>query len=533
VNLRDWQSRAIEAYDAAGAADFLLVATPGAGKTYTAMAKARRLLDAGVVVRVVVVCPTSELRSHWGRSAAAFGIQLDYAWGGDCDEARDYSGLVTTYQQVLGCAFLLRRQCSRPTLVIFDEIHHASESKAWGEALLTAFSPAVRRLAISGTPFREDGKRIPFVRYENNRSVAGFSYGYPDALGEGVVRPVAFPSYEGRMEWVASGGTVVARFEDDLGNEESSRRLRTALLSNGWVGSVLSDADQKLSSIREEHRNAGGLVLAMDMNHAKQISSMLPGSLVVVSEDPDAETKLKSFRAGDQRWLVSVRMVSEGVDIPRLRVLVYATNYLTEMFFRQAMGRIVRWTDGIEEQTAYFFIPKEPTLVEYAQRIMQERDAALRESVDRALADYPDDIETERQRSLFAPLGAEAHAAEVYYHEQGISQEEMARADSARRASGVLDITTERAALLLRAAGRPASAPPPPTVTTPPLRDEKDKLRKAIQKMVGSLSYHRGWAHKDTYMRLMSIDGAKQEEATMPQLKRRAEQLKSWLSDGK
>ena len=55
---------------------------------------------------------------------------------------------------------------SLPTLVILDEIHHAGDSKSWGDAVPTSFGYAPRRLALPGTPFPSDESPIPLVTYE-------------------------------------------------------------------------------------------------------------------------------------------------------------------------------------------------------------------------------------------------------------------------------------------------------------------------------------------------------------------------------
>jgi hypothetical protein len=71
-------------------------------------------------------------------------------------------------------------------------------------------------------------------------------------------------------------------------------------------------------------------------------------------------------------------MVSEGVDIPRLRVGVYATNTITDLFFRQAVGRLVRWTGASARQTAYMFIPDDARLRTFAGGIAEQRRHSLR-----------------------------------------------------------------------------------------------------------------------------------------------------------
>jgi superfamily II DNA or RNA helicase len=169
-----------------------------------------------------------------------------------------------------------------------------------------------------------------------------------------VVRPAYFPAVGGVMDWSASDGVVrAASFDDALGTQLANQRLRTALSLDGdWLAGVLNDAVYRLREVRRSQPNAGGLVIASDEEHARRVGELLRWELrvaakVVTSDDPDASERIASFAAGTTEWLVAVRMVSEGVDIPRLRVGVYATATTTELFFRQAVGRFVRWEPGV------------------------------------------------------------------------------------------------------------------------------------------------------------------------------------------
>jgi superfamily II DNA/RNA helicase len=73
--------------------------------------------------------------------------------------------------------------------------------------------------------------------------------------------------------------------------------------------------------------------------------------------------------------MVAVRMVSEGVDVPRLAVGVYATSTATPLFFAQAIGRYVRARRRGE--TASIFLPSVPNLMALANQLEAERDHAL------------------------------------------------------------------------------------------------------------------------------------------------------------
>jgi len=209
--------------------DFLAVATPGAGKTTFALTLASWLLHHHVVQQVTVVAPTEHLKKQWAEAAARIGIKLDpdYSAG---PLSKEYDGVAVTYAGVGVRPMLHRNRCEqRKTLVILDEIHHAGDSKSWGEACQEAFDPATRRLALTGTPFRSDTNPIPFVAYEEDnegirRSSADYTYGYGNALADGVVRPVIFLSYSGNMRWrTKAGDEVAARLGEPMTKDASDR----------------------------------------------------------------------------------------------------------------------------------------------------------------------------------------------------------------------------------------------------------------------------------------------------------------------
>ena len=425
VRLRPWQKQALERFEASERADFLAVATPGAGKTTFALTAAVTHLARHPDRRVVVVAPTQHLKLQWARAAGRLDLHLEPQWSArDGRLPSDMHGIVVTYQQVASQKRALA-QIGRDAFVIFDELHHAGDEKAWGDGIRTAFDGAARRLAISGTPFRSDTAAIPFVTYDDfGEAHSDFDYGYGDALADGgVVRPVYFPRIDGHMEWVAPDGTEHAHtFDDAIDAARSSQRLRTALsLSGEWLPSVLQQAHEQLLAIRATQPNAGGLVIAIDREHARGIVEMMRrrfgvSAVLALSDDPSASARIEQFAEGSMPWIVAVRMVSEGVDIPRLRVGVFATTTSTELFFRQAAGRLVRWTRGMRYQKAFFFIPDDPRLRTFADQIAQQRRHSLRRrddddgplrpegELDEIAADGPE----EEQLSLFSALSAVA-----------------------------------------------------------------------------------------------------------------------------
>ncbi|WP_257878505.1 DEAD/DEAH box helicase [Schaalia turicensis] len=388
-SLRAWQAAALEQYMAEAPRDFLAVATPGAGKTTFALRIAVELMGQGIVDKVTVVCPTEHLKGQWADAAARVGIHIDPSFTNAQGRAGShFDGVAVTYAQV-GANPAVHEMRTRDyrTLVILDEIHHAGDSLSWGDGVRQAFGDATRRLALTGTPFRSDTSPIPFVRYVEDadgirRSQADYSYGYGDALRDMVVRPVLFMSYSGQMSWrTSTGDEMSARLGEPLTKDLMKQAWRTALDPKGeWIPSVLRAADLRLEEVRRQIPDAGGLVIASNQTQARAYARHLyeitgKKATIVLSDDADASDRIDAFRESDDRWMVAVRMVSEGVDVPRLSVGVYATNTSTPLFFAQAVGRFVRARKRGE--TATVFVPSVVPLLELASQMEAERDHAL------------------------------------------------------------------------------------------------------------------------------------------------------------
>lgn len=387
--LRQWQQEALELYLQKQPVDFMAVATPGAGKTTFALRVAKTLLEAGTVSRITVVAPTEHLKRQWADSAARVGVAIDPNFkNADGRHGDEYIGVALTYAQVAMKPILHRNRTENArTLVILDEIHHGGDALSWGDGIREAFEPAARRLSLTGTPFRSDTAAIPFVEYVEyedgiRRSKSDYTYGYGPALRDHVVRPVIFMAYSGQMRWKTTTGDVMeAQLGEAATKDITAQAWRTALNPEGeWIPSVLAAADRRLTEVRRNVPDAGALVIATDHEDARAYAAQLTritgeDVTVVLSDDKGASDRIEEFAAGTQRWMVAVRMVSEGVDVPRLCVGVYATSTSTPLFFAQAVGRFVR--SRKRGETASVFLPSVPQLMLLANEMEAERDHAL------------------------------------------------------------------------------------------------------------------------------------------------------------
>lgn len=383
IKLRPWQQEAFGIYRDCvlrGENTILLEATPGAGKTTAALVLALHQLKKRGAERIAIVVPTAHLKVQWARAALAIDLHLDSSFSnGKGVLAGDYAGFVVTYQQIAQKPALFRR-LSQKACIILDEVHHAGDGLSWGEGLRAAFHGAHFMICLSGTPFRSDNSPIPFISYdENGCSLPDYSYSYSRAVEEGVCRPTAFFTYGGEVAWREEAGEASASFNDELDHIGQSRRLRAALdTQSGWIEPMLREAHDMLMKTRREHPEAGALLVAADQTSARKLAKLLHSitkvsPVVILSEEAEAARKLKKFRDSSDAWLVACNMVSEGVDIPRLRVGVYATTIRTKMYFRQFLGRIVRRISSLQcLQVAYCYLPADPTLTRLAEEIEEE-----------------------------------------------------------------------------------------------------------------------------------------------------------------
>ena len=555
--LRAWQQEAYAAYFRGAPRDFLVVATPGAGKTAYALTVAAELLARREVSAVTVITPTEHLKHQWARAAHLMGISLDPAFTNSQGQASaDFTGVAVTYAQVAAHPALHRqRTLRRRTLVIFDEIHHAGDALSWGEAVRVAFEPAARRLALTGTPFRSDANPIPFVSYiegldGSKRSSSDYVYGYGPALEDGVVRPVIFLAYSGEMKWrTRAGDELAATLGTPLTKDQLSQAWRAALDPKGdWIRQVMEAADRRLTEVRRGVPDAGGLVIATDHETARAYARHLrnisgEGATVVLSDDPGASKKIKQFAASGDRWLVAVRMVSEGVDIPRLCVGVYATSTSTPLFFAQAVGRFVRARKRGE--MASVFLPSVPTLMGLANEMEVERDHVLNrrppeDGLDDSLLeqanrkkDNPDVLGDELP---FEMMETSATFDRVLYDggEFGTGAEVgSAEEEDFLGLPGLLE--PDQVATLLRKRQSDQQAAKAKKVETgPPAlapHEQIAELRRELNGLVGAWNHRTGQPHGVIHSELRrACGGPPIAQATAVQIQERIEKIRHWAT---
>lgn len=503
--LRRWQVEATQTYFDENKRDFLAVASPGAGKTTWALTLAKSLMDEGAIGRIIVVTYSDALRTQWSDHTDA-GVALRPFTGAPVDKP-GYDGVVTTYQALAGETGGLMRHAiglndARRTLVIMDEIHHAADASAYGQGLITAFEHASRRLMLTGTPWRTDSReKMPFVEFDDEGMLKrDFVYDYGDAVADGVCRRIDFPIVEAQAEWMRDFERKDATLtvERRLRGHDRSDAMRAVLdpsPAGKWLADVITRAHQDLVSIRTEIPDAAGLIVARDKKHARKIARRLKSitgidaPVVVSAEDEggssaDAQDAIRRFRSSRDPWIIAVKMIAEGVDIPRLIVGIYATNVSTSMFVTQVIGRFVRVRPN-ERVISRFYVPPSYQLwaiIREIQRTMPQR--------------LEDEVAAERKRegtavatreTNYSPLSSESNGlAFTHTHDGDVQGELIGEWSSFLGSRGIPTHYATQAA---------ASGSQPPAAVSViekpiPLHRQESALRKEIDTLVGRVAHH-------------------------------------------
>lgn len=518
--LRRWQMRALQRYAETEARDFLVTATPGSGKTTFALTLAGRLLAQRKVHRIIVVVPTDHLRGQWADAAARLGLWLDPDLPNSVGPVREgTTGYVATYAQVAAKPMLHRHRAeARPSLIIMDEIHHAGDGLTWGDGLREAFDTAKRRLGLSGTPFRTKAdERIPFVSYETDgdevRSLADFTYSYGDALADGVVRPVVFAAYTGVSRWMNDAGEAYAATLGSGTRRDEDKAWRTALSPTGrWVPHVIAAVDERVQAQRAAGiEDAAGIILANDQETARAYAAVAErvtgeAPAIVLSEDSDASQRLTAFTHGRTRLVVCVRMISEGVDIPRATTLGYLCSARTPLFFAQAVGRVVRARGS--QETASVYLPAVRPLLALAAEMESVRNAVVR-MTPRDDHDLDPDVECVPGEG-FTALDADAQFAHVLTAGRAITADSLeVDADDADYLGlpGLLSPEDMATVLAARDAQlrRQAEAVMDELPFAPATWRDTQDVRKDIHRMVSVLAARTGKAHGQVHAELRQV----------------------------
>ncbi len=385
IQPRGWQQDMLDAWRASQNTTFVANVAPGGGKTLGAAFLARKESKF-----VVVVVPSLIILSGFIEEFASLGIQLEPFSG--TGVRHGFDGVAVTYQAIgrantTNALIAAIKAQNRGLFLVADEIHHAGEGKSWGVSLGQLCDVADKILLMSGTPFREDGRTIPGVDYDSgNRASFDYVYPYADALKDGHIVPVRFPLQGGEAIWELDLEEHLASTSgwDELPAGHQNKLL-TRLFSpkSNYMQEVLMSANEELEFVRQTRLpQAGGIVFCYQQEDARATANLLTkltghNAEVIVSDDNTSQERLAIFARGGTeapRWLVTCKMVSEGANVKRLRVGVWATNIRrSRLFFLQLVGRIQRAVRGVRNDYASLYLPDITELRDLALAMREEQ----------------------------------------------------------------------------------------------------------------------------------------------------------------
>jgi superfamily II DNA or RNA helicase len=371
-NLRDWQKEFVNqpfqkyqdsVINASVPNYYMLHAGVGSGKTSAAVLASKPFLSAGW--KVVICSPSENVKKAWSKDYhKLLGKNIDWNFKFANDFRKEFDGISLTFHSLnpANVKVLINQNfplLNKKTLLILDEVHHLADTKSWGDAIQEIGLHCGFILSLTGTPFRHDNEKIPFASYLPYQGEqvwqlkTDYSYKYSQSVSDRVCCPVSF-----RRIQITSPNLLMQHEILQQSNEKHKQLFTDAIRADqNFVSGMISEADVWLSCKREMMPNAAGLIVCSSIEIAKEIQRNLPDSVVITSDENDS-SDIDEFSKGNKRWLVSVQMISEGVNIPRIRVIVYLHNITTRLFFEQVMGRAIRnRSDAGGLDQAYFFYP--------------------------------------------------------------------------------------------------------------------------------------------------------------------------------
>ncbi|MFT6833986.1 MAG: superfamily II DNA or RNA helicase [Francisellaceae bacterium] len=381
MKLRQWQvsciNKALKQY-LNGKSHFLALATPGAGKTLMASELADQLLKNNLIDLIICFSPSSIVSQDFSESLQ---LRINERFDG----LLGAKGHSLTYQnlQYLDNNFWQLFHRYR-VFVIFDEIHHCAGSNidnanAWGEQIILNIQDKAKyTLALTGTPWRSDAAPIVLSNYmyPSKKISCDYVYGLAEAIQDDVCRIPQIIAVDNNNISVVDDDETKTFTSFKCLLSQSIIPYKEIIENEKVIKYVISSAQKKLNKIRAKNSDAAGLIVASSVEHARQISTLMKAcfnedAVVVTYRENDPTSIIQNFRHAKTKWIISVGMISEGTNIPRLQVCCHLTNIKTEMHFRQILGRILRMT-GSMNQEAVMFMPAEPKLLEYAYRVKQD-----------------------------------------------------------------------------------------------------------------------------------------------------------------
>jgi superfamily II DNA or RNA helicase len=398
--LRGWQSEFGRVFGTTSDREVLLYADPGAGKTVAALNAIAYCRWVYGVARFLFVVPGDHLVTQV--SAAGNQWQAAGAYDVVFREAKskgyDPSGatcLVVTTKLMQERPDDLRRFVNGG-LVIPDEIHHLSDSNAFGEAAMHAFGGAYKILGMSGTPFRTDGQPIPFVKYVNGVPKVHYSITWAKTWSNDPFPWARFPNFhfiDGR--WAGEDGIEYETVQE-LRDQAGLRRAYMTSYYDGLGFEQNAHSWEWLEKQRKNNPDAAELVVCSDRQQLEKCVESIEHQrgyrpVFVHNELRNPSGIIERFKTSREPTIVAVRMLLEGTDIPRLRCLNYQSNIETDLTLKQVSARVMRVEPNESSHDAHIVVPETDVIRGFAENIQDDLRPALIERESNELPELRSD----------------------------------------------------------------------------------------------------------------------------------------------
>lgn len=375
------QAEAVDAWFRGGRRGVVVLPT-GAGKTFVAQMILERLRRSALVIT-----PTLDLMQQWyGVLRTAFEMPVGLVGGGSY-EVEDVT--VTTYDS----AYIhMERLGDRFALLVFDECHHLP-GPTYSLAAELALAPF--RLGLTATPEREDGGEArlarligPIVYRREITELAGeYLSEYETVRLRVRLSPEEHEKYHAEREiyrnFVHEEGLRLGsaggwqRFLQATSRSERGRRAFLAYRAQKAIAQASGAKLRMLETLVERHRRDRVLIFTSDNETVYEISRrFLVPAITHQTKVKERHETLQAFNRGDYPFLVTSRVLNEGVDVPAANVGIILSGSGSVREHVQRLGRILRRAK--DKQATLYEVVAEDTAEEYVSERRRQHGAYQR-----------------------------------------------------------------------------------------------------------------------------------------------------------
>ncbi len=376
-----YQGEAVEQWWKEGRRGVIVLPT-GTGKTYVA-----QLIIERIARSCLVVVPTLDLMQQWyGELSTAFDVEVGLIGGGYYEPS---AVTVTTY----GAAHIrMERLGDLVALPGFAEVHPLPRPTY---ATAAELSLAPFRLGLTATPEREDGGEArlhrlvgPIVYRREIGELAGeFLADYETRRLRVRLTPEEREEYarsrqiyrdfvnENRISFGGQGGW--ARFLMLTSRSEEGRRAFIAYRKQKQIAQASPAKLRMLEQLLARHRGDRALIFTSDNDTVYRISRrFLIPAITHQTKVKERHDTLRKFNAGEYPFLVTSRVLNEGVDVPAANVGIVLSGSGTVREHVQRLGRILRRAEG--KQAILYELVAEDTAEELTSERRRQHGAYQR-----------------------------------------------------------------------------------------------------------------------------------------------------------